>query len=196
MAGIESGRLALSLEPVSVSLVVQEVLTTLSPLADRAGLEISATLALHEQAAALADRTRLAQILLNYGSNAIKYGRSGGRVIFTAYASGDRVRVTVSDTGIGIPEDKQSLLFQPFQRAGQETGTIEGTGIGLAICKRLAEAMRGGVGFRSVAGQGSEFWVELPLSAQPAAQPRSNGHRVRARRVKEPTSSRARRCCI
>ncbi len=124
---------------------------------------------------AIADRTRFAQILMNFGSNAIKYNRPAGKVRFAVTTtSTERVRITVSDTGIGIPVDKQDKLFQPFQRAGQETGPIEGTGIGLVITKRLAELMGGSVGFHSVPDQGSEFWVEMPahrVSEAPAPPP-------------------------
>jgi CheY-like chemotaxis protein len=110
----------------------------------------------------VADRTRLAQILMNFGSNAIKYGKPDGHATFQAIGDVDRVRITVIDNGIGIPVDRRDKLFEPFQRAGQETGPIEGTGIGLAISKRLAGLMHGTVGFTSEAGQGSRFWVEVP----------------------------------
>ena len=92
---------------------------------------------------------------MNFGSNAIKYNRPGGSVtLCVSVPTRTTLRVIVADTGIGIPLDKQSKLFQPFQRAGQETGPIEGTGIGLVITKRLAELMGGSVGFRSAPGHG------------------------------------------
>jgi CheY-like chemotaxis protein len=112
----------------------------------------------------VADRTRFAQVLINYGSNAVKYGKPGGRAVLAVSARDDGfTRISVSDDGIGIPADKQDKIFQPFHRAGQETGPIEGTGIGLAITRRLAELMGGRVGFRSSPGGGSEFWLDLPV---------------------------------
>ena len=109
---------------------------------------------------------RYAQILVNFCSNALKYNREGGTVrVTTELATPERVRVTVTDTGCGIPHVKQALLFQPFQRAGQETGPVEGTGIGLVITRKLATLMNGEVGFESVENKGSSFWVDAPANA-------------------------------
>jgi len=173
LSRIEAGAVSMSLEPVDVQEVLFEVQKTLEPMASRAGL----TMGVEPPGSPLfvmADRTRFAQILMNYGSNAIKYNRPSGGVTFSAAPiDAGFVRVRVSDTGIGVPLEKQGKLFQPFQRAGQETSSIEGTGIGLVITKRLAELMGGAVGFRSVPWEGSEFWVDVPLRKDvPAPKPR------------------------
>ncbi len=164
LARIEAGGVAISMEPVSVREIVEEVRKTLGPMAAREAIEVGVATIPDGLPRVAADRTRLVQILTNYGSNAIKYNRPNGKVTFGASAiEGERVRVTVTDTGVGIAAEQHGKLFQPFQRAGQEMGPIEGTGIGLVITKRLAALMHGTVGFHSVAGNGSQFWIELPI---------------------------------
>lgn len=163
LSRIEAGAISMSTEPVDVAVALEEVRVTLEPTAARAGVSLTVAPPPADLPQVQADRTRFLQILMNYGSNAIKYNRSGGHVVLAASVVGGFVRVTVEDTGLGIPEDKHDKLFQPFQRAGQETGPIEGTGIGLAITKRLAELMGGSVGFRSRIAIGSAFWVDVPV---------------------------------
>jgi CheY-like chemotaxis protein len=187
LSRVETGRISVSIEPVSLPAILDEVLTTLEAMAARQGISIRSlplTAALPD---VLADRTRLKQILMNYGSNAIKYGVRGGHAEFDAHCDGELVRIAVRDDGIGVPKDKQDKLFQPFQRAGQEAGPIEGTGIGLAISKRLAELMRGNVGFESTSGRGSVFWIELPAARVMAQPPQaSTGHGSEAQRLRDP----------
>jgi PAS domain S-box-containing protein len=164
LARIEAGRVSIHTEAVELARVLEDVRKTLEPLAARNEVSLDVEACAAESSVLAVDRTRFAQILMNLGSNAIKYNQRGGHVLFRC-SSPERgfARVTIVDDGIGIPQDKQLKLFQPFQRAGQETGPIEGTGIGLVITRRLASLMGGRVGFRSELGVGSEFWVDLPL---------------------------------
>ena len=187
LSRIEAGRVAVSIEPVDVTSVLHELRTTLGPAAAAAEVLLIVPTS-GERPPISADRTRFTQILMNFGSNAVKYNRAGGRVTFeVSEPAPDVLRVTVADSGMGIPESKQSALFQPFQRAGQENGPIEGTGIGLAISKRLAEAMGGTVGFHSEYGVGSRFWIDMPIHASHApssAPPKPNrelGHGLDAK---------------
>lgn len=174
LARIEAGRVLISLEPVKVTQVLAEVRDTLAAMADRSQVQLSVTPPEPSGLEVVADRTRFKQILMNYGSNAIKYNRPGGSVRMRVDATPDMVRVSVVDDGVGIADAKQASLFQPFQRAGQESGAIEGTGIGLVITKRLAELMKGRVGFESVEGRGSRFWVELPIHQTALTAPASS----------------------
>lgn len=111
-----------------------------------------------------ADAKRLSQVLLNLLSNAIKYNQSGGQVRVESVVREGRVRISVIDTGTGINPELQQELFLPFNRLGYETSNIPGTGIGLSISKQLVDLMAGDIGCDSQPGQGSTFWVELPLS--------------------------------
>jgi PAS domain S-box-containing protein len=174
LSRIEAGRVTISCEPVVLPEVLAEVATTLEPMASHAQVTLAVAPMPVDLPRVVADRTRLAQILMNFGSNAIKYGKPGGRATFEVVGTDASTRITVIDDGIGIPADKRAKLFEPFQRAGQETGPIEGTGIGLVISKRLAGLMNGSVGFSSEAGKGSRFWVEVPTYRAPVAgQPKA-----------------------
>jgi len=163
LARIEAGRVLISLEPVNLGDVLTEVKDTLDPMATRTNVALEIDSIEPPARQVLADRTRLSQILMNFGSNAIKYGRSGGKARFCVERHEGIARISVIDDGMGIALEKQAVIFQPFQRAGQEAGPIEGTGIGLVITKRLAELMHGSVGFESAEGRGSCFWIELPI---------------------------------
>ena len=113
-----------------------------------------------------ADRTRIKQVLINLLSNAIKYNRVNGSVVVSCSpTTAHRIRISVQDTGEGLPPEKLAQLFQPFNRLGQEASAEEGTGIGLVVSKRLTELMEGEIGVESIVGVGSVFWIELNLAA-------------------------------
>ncbi len=160
IAQIEAGRMRLSLEPVSVKQVLDEVRSLIRPLAAERKMRFEVRAPEAAALYALADRQRLNQVLLNLLSNAVKYTPEGGTVTLVCEeAAGGRVRFEVRDTGPGIPPEKLGQLFTPFERLG--VSGVEGTGLGLALSKGLAEAMGGTIGAESRVGQGSTFWVEL-----------------------------------
>lgn len=167
---IEAGQFAVSLEPVPLREVAREAADLIRPLAAELGVHVECRVA--EDGHVLADRKRLGQVLLNLGSNAVKYNRAGGSVwITTAAAAEGRRRILVADTGPGIDPAMLPRLFRPFERLSTGPTAIEGTGLGLALSKRLVDAMGGAIGVDSRPGEGSTFWVELPVAAAPLARP-------------------------
>jgi signal transduction histidine kinase/ActR/RegA family two-component response regulator len=170
LAKVESGTVALAMEPVALSDVLAECRAMIAPLA--AGRGVRLLFPDSCDAVVLADRTRLKQVLLNLLSNAVKYNHDGGSVTLDcATKEPGRLRLAVRDTGPGLRQDQLDKLFQPFNRLGQENGAQEGTGIGLVLTRRLVELMKGTLGVSSSAGVGSVFSVELQAGTPPAAGP-------------------------
>lgn len=166
LASIEAGKNRLSLEKITVAEILDECITLVSSEAKRYQVQL-----LREKFSSYvvtADRVRLKQVILNLVTNAIKYNHHGGSIkIDMQPVASKKLRITIIDTGIGIPKERQHDLFLPFNRLNGERGDIEGNGIGLAITRRLVEEMGGEIGFESMDKIGSRFWVVLPLVRAP-----------------------------
>lgn len=178
IARIESGRLAMSPEPLALRPLLQEVSLLLSPQADSADIRLRLPEELPAELCVQADRQRLVQVLLNLLSNAIKYNHPGGHVEVRMQANSDTVTLSVIDNGPGIAAEDLERLFIPFERLGAATSEVEGTGLGLALSKSLLEQMDGSLGVHSTPGEGSTFSLTLPraqvhegLLPAPAAAP-------------------------
>ncbi len=167
LAAIESGALPMSPEVLAVSGLLRECEAMIGPLA--AQRSISVTFPRFEAPCHVyADKVRVKQILINLLSNAVKYNRVGGNIHVTCVTQpSGSVRIGVQDTGEGISAEKMQELFTPFKRLGEDTSAVLGTGIGLAMCKRLTELMDGKIGAQSTVGAGSEFWFELNAAMTP-----------------------------
>jgi signal transduction histidine kinase/CheY-like chemotaxis protein len=191
IARIETGDLALSSEPVLVSDALNDVLGLIRPLATQRTIHLIGGRDAACSEYVLADRHRLQQVLLNLLSNAVKYNRLGGTVAVSCEpSSSTRLRIKVSDTGNGIPQEQLGRLFTPFERLGAERSEIEGTGIGLSLSRQLAEAMGGFLGVETVVGEGSTFWVELPLVEGPVDRYERLNTRSGSERDGPPSESR------
>ncbi|MBC7860237.1 MAG: PAS domain S-box protein, partial [Burkholderiaceae bacterium] len=169
LAMIESGKITVSLEPMSLADVLQDCQVMIAPQAHQRQIRMNFP-GLERAPYVHADRVRVKQVMINLLSNAIKYNREGGAVAVAvdAAAGGKRVRISVSDTGAGLSGEQMAQLFQPFNRLGQEGGAAEGTGIGLVVTKQLVELMGGAIGVDSQVDAGSVFWIELDGAETPA----------------------------
>ena len=163
LSKIEQGKLDVSLENLKVSEVIGECLPLLINQAEKRNIQIEQKN--HAEVVVKADHMLLKQVLLNLMSNAIKYNKENGSVTLDcSIKENNTLIISVIDTGTGIPKEQQRLIFTAFSRLGKEVSSIEGTGIGLIITKRLVEAMNGNIGFESTEDVGSTFWIALPLA--------------------------------
>ena len=170
LAVVESGKVSLSSEPVSLADVAFECQAMMEPLAKQREITMSFPL-VNAACFVHADRMRIKQVLINLLSNAIKYNRKSGTVdVNWSTIGADRIRINVEDSGPGLSPEKLAQLFQSFNRLGQEASTEEGTGIGLVVSKRLVELMGGAIGAKSTVGVGSVFWIELLQAPAPVLE--------------------------
>ena len=165
LSQIETGQHQSEFEAVNPHTIAEECQRMIMSRAKRLNIKIENMIAEYNQPMLWTDEQRFRQVFLNLLSNAVKYNRSGGTVTLTTrQTSPHLLRIIIRDTGVGIPREKQSDLFEPFNRLGREAGEIEGTGIGLTITKHVVEMLRGQMGFESEDGIGSTFWFELPIA--------------------------------
>ncbi|MGA8863560.1 MAG: ATP-binding protein [Gallionella sp.] len=181
LARIESGKFTVSKEPVPLQSMIADCLTLIGPMAEARGIGILEA-GLNCSEFVLADRTRLKQVLLNLLSNAVKYNRPKGSISVVCMLHGESLQIRITDTGLGLTAEQQARLFIAFERLDADQTAIEGTGIGLALSKRLVQLMDGTIGVESTPGNGSTFWVQLPIAAghpneqhhtQPASEARN-----------------------
>jgi signal transduction histidine kinase/CheY-like chemotaxis protein len=161
---LEAGRLDLNPGPVDLRALIEQAGEVLAPRANEKGLSFSHAVDAEVPVTLKADAARLKQILFNLAGNAVKFTDKGG-VLVTAEYAGERLRLAVRDTGPGIAKPDQARLFQHFERGAAEKSGAPGAGLGLAMVRRLAEAMGGEVGVQSEPGAGALFWATLNLPA-------------------------------
>ncbi|MDH5749989.1 MAG: transporter substrate-binding domain-containing protein [Rhodospirillales bacterium] len=178
LAKIESGKIEISIESVETCVLIEECLSVMEPIAGNNSINlINETNDGEVIPPIFVDNIRARQVLLNLLSNAIKYNRPNGKVtVSTIPTDCGAVRISIRDTGHGIPEDQINALFEPFNRLEYENSEIEGTGIGLVITKRLVELMDGTLGVESIVGEGSTFWVEFPVGKDHSSNVQSIGN--------------------
>ena len=170
LARVDAGKFTVSQEPVPLLPLIADCVSLIRPQAEARSIGIvEAGRVCGEYV--LADRVRLKQVLLNLLSNAVKYNREGGEIFIACVPEGKAIQIRISDTGAGLSAEQQARLFVAFERLDADKHAIEGTGIGLALSKRLVELMQGEIGVESTPGQGSTFWVRLPIADGHAEEP-------------------------
>jgi signal transduction histidine kinase/CheY-like chemotaxis protein len=165
ISAIESGNLGISIGTVDIIPIVNNVISISKPLANENGITLEYQVISEGPCFAEVDPLRFKQVVLNLISNAIKYNKPNGSIVVSYEKQNNgMMRLGIKDTGHGIPEDKKEMVFQPFERIDNESEFIEGSGIGLTISQQLVKLMKGDIGFESTFGEGSYFYVDVPIS--------------------------------
>jgi PAS domain S-box-containing protein len=186
LARIEAGKVDMSIEDISPAKVLDECHSLIANLAEKRGITLSLPDKVDDLIRVRADHTRFKQVLLNLMSNAVKYNRDNGTVsVSFEEVENYTLRIAVTDTGEGISAKNQNELFKPFSRLGAENTEIEGTGIGLVVCKDLIELMSGDIGMESKVGTGSTFWIKLPLSKSNKDQAANSNEEISSQAMKD-----------
>ncbi|MDH5325828.1 MAG: ATP-binding protein [Gammaproteobacteria bacterium] len=171
LSKIEVGKIDVNLQALRPGDIIRDSIVMVSAMAELSRISIHNHID-ETSCEIIADKLRLKEVIVNLLSNAIKYNHKGGRVdIYSKVMPGDTLRIEIVDTGNGIDQKSLECVFEPFNRLGAEYSEIEGTGIGLTICKSLVELMQGEIGVVSVPQQGSTFWLELPLAVESGTTP-------------------------
>lgn len=172
LSAIEAGKLAISIEDVAVVALVEEVVETLQPIANQYRVNLKISYEIEDRRVQVkADYTRLKQVFINLITNGIKYNKPEGQVEVKLLILGDKLSVQVRDTGVGISTHQLFQLFKPFNRAGAENSGVEGTGVGLALTRRILEYMDSDIQVESELHKGSTFSFELPITSNQLKSP-------------------------
>lgn len=180
-SSIESRGIQVRLEAIEFHELIKECIGIISPLAQKRGIGVSYDASAYVSRKIIADRLRLKEVLVNLLSNAVKYNREHGDIIINCEEiAGNRCRIKVTDSGIGLTEMQQQRVFKPFERLGAEWTEVKGTGLGLSISKHIIESLGGEIGFTSTPGEGSSFWVDLDVSDEEMGNSASPAEQISA----------------
>ncbi len=169
---IESGKLKIDKQPLDLRQLINDTVALFAPRARAKDLALQTHLSIAEECWVLGDSVRLRQVLSNLLGNAVKFTARGSVSVRVVELEAERFRFEIADTGLGISDEEQARLFQPFEQVdGGTTRKFGGTGLGLAICRQLVDLMGGRIGVNSRKGAGATFWFEAPLAGASAMEP-------------------------